>query len=123
MIRLSVFLLCLLSLSAVRSEIGLPAVVGDHMVLQQRSAVPLWGTARSGGLVKITPSWDHRVYSVTAAVDGSWRVRIKTPVAGGPYTITLDDGKKLVLSDVLIGEVWICSGQSNMEMPVKGFMN
>ena len=123
MIRLSVFLFFLLSLSAVRSEIGLPAVVGDHMVLQQRSAVPLWGTARPGGLVKVTPSWDHRVYSVTAAVDGSWRVRIKTPVAGGPYTITLDDGKKLVLSDVLIGEVWICSGQSNMEMPVKGFMN
>jgi sialate O-acetylesterase len=93
------------------------------MVLQQRSRVALWGTARPHALVKVTVSWDHRVYSVGVAADSSWRVMVNTPAAGGPYTITLDDGRKLVLSDVLIGEVWVCSGQSNMEMPVKGFKN
>ena len=118
-------LLALLMLNVViaHSEIGLPAVIGDNMVLQQRSTVPLWGTAGAKTLVKAMPSWDHHTYSTIAAADGSWRIMIKTPVAGGPYTITLDDGKKLVIRNVLIGEVWICSGQSNMEMPVKGFAN
>jgi sialate O-acetylesterase len=104
-------------------EVSLPAIIGSNMVLQQQTQVPLWGKARHNATLKLTTSWDHLSYSTLIAADGSWRVLIKTPAAGGPYTIVLDDGKELVLSNVLIGEVWICSGQSNMEMPVKGFKN
>ena len=104
-------------------QISLPAIISSNMVLQQHTEVPLWGKARHSSALKVATSWDHASYSTRVDADGSWRVMIKTPAAGGPYSITLDDGKPLVLSNVLIGEVWICSGQSNMEMPVKGFKN
>ncbi|HWB92331.1 MAG TPA: sialate O-acetylesterase [Puia sp.] len=115
--------LMLLSSASAWAEIELPEVIADSMVLQQRSQVALWGTARSRGRVIVTPSWDHHPYTTVAGADGSWRVLVATPAAGGPYTITFDDGKKKELRGILIGEVWICSGQSNMEMPVKGFGN
>lgn len=105
------------------AEIELPEVIADSMVLQQKSTVALWGVARSRAGVTVTPSWDNHPYTTVAAADGSWRVLIVTPAAGGPYSIVFTDGKKKVLRDILIGEVWICSGQSNMEMPVKGFIN
>lgn len=104
--------------------ITLPAVFGDHMVLQQQSAVRWWGTARQSAEVHITTSWNNKVYKLKAGKDGHWQGLIHTPAAGGPYIITLDDGAgKQVISDVLIGEVWLCAGQSNMEMPVKGAKN
>ncbi len=64
--------------------------------------------------------WYYR-YTTTSAMDGTWKIQVQTPSAGGPYTITISDGKPVTLTNVLIGEVWLCSGQSNMEMPVKGF--
>ncbi|HEY4112229.1 sialate O-acetylesterase [Puia sp.] len=109
--------------ASIRAEVTLPAVIADSMVLQQKSEVALWGWAKGGTRIIVTPSWDHHPYTTVAAGDGSWRVRVATPAAGGPYTISFDDGKKKVLREILIGEVWICSGQSNMEMPVKGFGN
>lgn len=122
------FLLWVLTLTGfltARSEITLPSLIGSNMVLQQKSKVPLWGKARPHATVRVTTSWDHGMVSAVAAADSSWKVLVKTPAAGGPFTITLEEGtgKKLVLTNVLIGEVWICSGQSNMEMPVKGFKN
>src|SRR5690606_32760256 len=62
-------------------------------------------------------------YSATTQQDSSWRVNVATPEAGGPYTISFDDGDVLTLENILIGEVWVCSGQSNMSMPIKGFKN
>jgi sialate O-acetylesterase len=105
------------------AEIELPAVISDSMVLQQKSDVELWGWAKKGAKVTVVTSWNNKVYGVVAGADGGWRVMVGTPAAGGPYSISFDDGKKKVLRDILIGEVWICSGQSNMEMPVKGFGN
>lgn len=93
------------------------------MVLQQRSDVLLWGKATAGSKVTVTPSWDHKAYGVTAGGDGAWKVMVKTPGAGGPYSIRFSDGKTVTLNNILIGEVWLCSGQSNIEMPVKGFRN
>ena len=63
------------------------------------------------------------MYTVKAGSDGKWKVKVATPSAGGPYEISISDGKTLKLKNVLIGEVWVCSGQSNMEMPVKGYFN
>lgn len=88
------------------------------MVLQQQSDVKIWGRAKPGKAVKVTISWDGKTYAATASASGGWEVRVSTPVAGGPYTVTVSDGKPVELKNVLIGEVWLCSGQSNMEMRV-----
>ena len=96
-------------------------IFADNMVLQQNAQVAFWGEAQAGAKVKITPSWSRKSVRVQADADGKWFTRLATPSAGGPYEIVLEDGEKTRISNVLIGEVWLCSGQSNMEMPVKGW--
>jgi sialate O-acetylesterase len=103
------------------AAIKLPAVLADHMVLQQKSNVPLWGQAKANAVISIKTSWNKKVYQAKADPQGKWRQMVQTPTAGGPYTITFSDGTPLELTDILIGEVWVCSGQSNMEMPMRGF--
>lgn len=100
------------------AKVTLPAIFTDNMVLQQQSDVKIWGKAKPGKAVKVTTSWDGKSYTTTAAASGDWEVRVSTPVAGGPYTVTVSDGKPVELKNVLIGEVWLCTGQSNMEMRV-----
>ena len=74
--------------------------------------------------MKVTTSWNDAVYTAKAGKDGKWMVKVTTPAASyQPLSITFDDGDLLTLNDVLAGEVWVCAGQSNMEMPVKGFGN
>ena len=92
------------------------------MVLQQQSLCRLWGKATPGKSLTVTTSWNNRKYKTIASENGEWLVEVNTPKAGGPYKITFDDGEKTILDNILIGEVWICSGQSNMEMPVQGFL-
>ena len=106
--------------SSLYAKVELPSVIGDNMVLQQQTQVALWGRT-TGKKVVISPSWTRRKTVVVPKDDGKWFTRISTPEAGGPYTITLNDGEKLTIENVLIGEVWYCSGQSNMEMPMQGF--
>lgn len=120
------FLALYLSLSAVvaTAAIELPAVIGDGMVLQQQSKAALWGHSSTRGPITIVTSWDKRNYQVRPGADGQWRTAVQTPGAGGPFEIKISDGSSVkILRNILIGEVWICSGQSNMEMPVKGFFN
>ena len=105
------------------AEIKLPSIFGNHMVLQQETNVAIWGQALPGRTVSVVSSWDHEHYKTKSDNQGHWRLKIKTPKAGGPYVITLSDDSTLELKDILIGEVWLCSGQSNMEMPMKGFHN
>lgn len=104
------------------ADIRLPAVISDGMVLQQKSSDPIWGWASPGEQITVKGSWLKGVPVKTKADEkGKWMVKLKTPQAGGPYTITIQGGQTLVLHNVLIGEVWVCSGQSNMEMPVSGW--
>ncbi len=105
----------------IQAEVRLPRFFSDNMVLQQQTECNLWGTADKGKTVSITTSWNNKTYQVKASKDGKFEVRVQTPEAGGPYDITLSDGKAITLKNILIGEVWICSGQSNMEMQMKGF--
>ncbi len=106
------------------AKVVLPHVFGDNMVLQQQTSANIWGTAEPNSTVTVTPSWNSAAaVSVQSDADGKWTASVTTPTAGGPYTLTVSDGEELKLSNVLIGEVWICSGQSNMEMPMKGFNN
>ena len=103
------------------AKIVLPNILNDNMVLQQQTSVKLWGKANPNKKVKVLPSWNEIEYSTIADADGKWMVTVSTPKAGGPYEIRFTDGEELTLKNVLIGEVWFCSGQSNMEMPVRGF--
>ena len=115
------------------AKIKLPAVLDDNMVLQRRTDVKFWGWADPGSLVRVTPSWDGSSVTASAGEDGKWLCTMPSPEAGGPYEITFEQiakgkaGRKgnaedvLTLRNILVGEVWLCSGQSNMEMPVKGF--
>ena len=103
------------------ARVTLPKMFAPGMVLQRETQANLWGWADKGATVKITTSWDKHTYKTTAGADGRWRQAVGTPEAGGPYSITLSDGEKTIIDNVLIGEVWICSGQSNMEMQMKGF--
>lgn len=101
--------------------IELPWFFGDNMVLQQQTKAAIWGQAKASSTVTIIPSWSKKKYTVKADAGGKWKTQIETPVAGGPYTIRVSDGDAITLNNVLIGEVWLCSGQSNMEMPMKGY--
>lgn len=106
-----------INLSISAQQLRLPSVFSSNMVLQQNSKVTLWGWASSYDQVTITTSWSTKTLQVKAGVkDSIWKTIINTPSAGGPYTITIKaKDKELKLENVLIGEVWICSGQSNME--------
>lgn len=101
--------------------IVLPDVITDNMVLQQKDETTFWGKAAPGKTITITPSWSNKSYTTSIDANGNWKLKIKTPVAGGPYNISLNDGELLVLKNVMVGEVWLCSGQSNMEMPLAGW--
>lgn len=116
-------LAALFAASGTNAKVTLPKLFADGMVMQRESNANLWGTAKTSATVKITTSWDNKTYVTKTDGNGSWKASVKTPAAGGPYSITFSDGEKTTLNNILIGEVWICSGQSNMEMPMKGYKN
>ena len=97
-------------------------VFSDHMVLQQQTTTPVWGWGDPGKTVTVKGSWNNKAVKARVAGDGTWRVELAVPEAGGPYVLTVRSGKEtLTVNDVALGEVWVCSGQSNMEMPMRGF--
>ncbi|MGZ5248507.1 MAG: sialate O-acetylesterase, partial [Flavitalea sp.] len=110
------FLFMLLISVTATSQVRLPAVFSDHMVLQQQSDVKVWGWSEPNEKITLKTSWDTATYRATGSVYATWEMIIKTPKAGGPFTITIDGNNHTELKDVMVGEVWICSGQSNMEM-------
>ena len=118
---LAISVVATLALSA-QAKVRLPHIIGDNMVLQQQTEARLWGWAKPGRTVKVTTSWNNDVVTAKAAKDGTWLVKVKTPKASyEPLSVTFDDGEPLTIQNVVSGEVWVCAGQSNMEMPLKGF--
>ena len=111
----------LLLSGSLEAKVTLPAVFGDNMVFQQKTNAAVWGKADPGKTVKLVPGWDKKTYTAKADEKGNWKVTMPTPGYGGPYAITISDGEPLTLNNVLVGEVWVCSGQSNMEMPLAGW--
>ena len=109
--------------TTISAKVVLPKIFASGMVMQQQTDANLWGEAKADATVKIATSWNKKTVSVKAGNDGKWAAKIQTPAAGGPYYITFNDGEKTVIDNILVGELWICSGQSNMEMPMKGFKN
>ncbi len=119
--KLSMLLLLLLvALVTVEgASLQLPKILGDHMVLQQKSFAKIWGWAGPEQVVKVTTSWNEKTYRVVADQEGNWEVSVATGKAGGPYTVSIEADVTRVLKDILLGEVWICSGQSNMEWQLR----
>lgn len=116
---LIISILCISSLAA---KIKIASVLGDNMVLQRNSEVKIWGTADASQKITVLADWNKQKVSTTANEKGEWIIKVVTTEAGGPYSIQILSGKeKIKISNVLLGEVWLCSGQSNMEMPVQGF--
>lgn len=110
----------LLSFSSI-AQIELSNLFSDNMVLQQESHVNFWGKAKKNQELIIYTSWSAKIIRTIVKDDGSWEVKIKTPSAGGPYNIQVTcDGETKTINNVLIGEVWLASGQSNMEMTLSG---
>ncbi len=113
-----------LAASAADAKVRLPHIIGDNMVLQQQTDARLWGWDKPGTRVSVTVSWNEETYTATTGRDGKWMVKVPTPKASyTPLSITFDDGEPTTISNVLSGEVWVCAGQSNMEMPMRGFGN
>lgn len=106
--------LAFVSLSC-KAGVRLPAIFSDNMVLQQQADVVLWGWSAPGEKIYITTSWNGATDTVSANGNAHWNTTIHTPAAGGPYTITFKASNTIVLNDVMLGEVWVCSGQSNMQ--------
>jgi len=98
------------------ADVRLPKIFGDHAVLQRGKPIPVWGTADPGE--KVTVEWRGQKVSTTADRDGKWRVTLKPMPAGGPYEMVIKGKNAVVLKDILVGDVWVCSGQSNMEWPL-----
>lgn len=102
------------------ASLRIPAILGDHMVLQQKTTVNIWGWASPGNQVEVLTGWNGQTYTTLADQQGRWLTRVETDPAGGPFELTIRSDTTLVLRDILLGEVWICSGQSNMEYPMSG---
>lgn len=115
------FLVALFVSNIAFAEVQLPAIFSDNMVLQQKSNVTIWGSADKNTTISIYTSWNDKLYKTKSDKNGEWKSEIQTPTYGGPYTIRVSEENTIVLKNVLIGEVWLCSGQSNMEMPLAGW--
>ena len=122
------FILCVVCtlaplFSLMAEPLKVAKIFSDNMVLQQQSNAPIWGWAEPNAKVVVKASWASKAYTAKADAEGAWQVEVATPAYGGPYIVNVSSGKEHVeLKDVLIGEVWICSGQSNMEMPISGYV-
>ncbi len=109
---------CLFGASAHAADLRLPAIFADHAVLQQKAPVPVWGWGEPGA--KVTVAIAKKSQDATVSPDGRWRLDLPPVKAGGPYELTVSSGdKQIVLKDILFGEVWLASGQSNMQWSIK----
>jgi sialate O-acetylesterase len=112
----------LLSINAIRAEVRLPAFVSSNMVLQRNTNVIIWGWADSKEKIQIGASWLKKPKQIIADNDGNWQIEVETTLNKGPQTIHIKSNESdILLENILFGEVWLCSGQSNMEQSVKGF--
>src|SRR5262245_40636811 len=114
--RMLIFLALAAIPLAARADVKLPKIFGDSMVLQQKTDAAVWGWADKGE--EVTVSLGETKVSAKAGDDGKWSLKLATPTAGGPFELKVKGKNEITLKDVYVGEVWICSGQSNMEWTV-----
>lgn len=119
-LQLLIFVLFVLP-KTIFADVKLNTIFSDRMVVQQDVEIPIWGWADAGEKVTVNASWGAQGSVVTGA-DGKWKVTIKTPKAGGPFKITVKGRNSITINDVLSGEVWLCTGQSNMDFALEKFV-
>lgn len=123
-IKILNFILVILCASSGTAKVVLPDIISNNMVLQQDAQVRLWGKALPNGQIVVTVSWNSQKFTTLSDKKGNWEIGITTPRGSYiPQNIEISDGESVTLTNILIGEVWLCSGQSNMEMPLRGFQN
>ncbi|MEP0369100.1 MAG: sialate O-acetylesterase [Cyclobacteriaceae bacterium] len=106
------------------AQVELPSIFGSNMVIQRNNDVSIWGSGPARSEIVVTTSWNGSTYTTKTDKEGNWILKVKTTNAGGPYQVDISNGGETVsLENVMIGEVWVCSGQSNMERPLKGAGN
>ena len=103
------------------ADIKLPQIIGSNMVLQQKTTIKVWGWGDSGEKITLTANWQKNKLSTTTGSDGKWYIDLETIEGGGPYQIVLKGKNTITLDNILLGEVWLCSGQSNMRQPLSGY--
>jgi sialate O-acetylesterase len=108
---------------AAYADIRLPSIIGDNMVLQGGDMVPIWGWADPNEEISVSLSWRDAGWTLQTPPDGKWMFKTRPPEVGGPYEITLKGKNTVAIRNILVGEVWVCSGQSNMEWPVRRSAN
>ena len=111
--------LALIVTSQIIANVTLPKIFGENMVLQRDRPIPIWGWADANE--NITIRFNHQSKSVTADKNGNWKINLDKESAGGPYQLVVKGKNTVTFKNVLVGVVWICSGQSNMEMPIEGW--
>lgn len=117
-----ILLLCLLVVESIMAGIRLPAIISSNMVLQRNAEITIWGWADAGEQITINTSWLNSPFLMTADKNGDWILYQKTTDSKTHQSITLsDETSTLLLENIVFGEVWLCSGQSNMEQPLNGF--
>ena len=119
--RLLRFILPFLIAASANGAVRLPAIISDNMVLQQGIKVRIWGSANAGERVAVT--FDKKTSNITADAQGRWQVLLGPFKAGGPFELTVKGDNVLTVKNILVGEVWLCSGQSNMEWPLANTTN
>lgn len=119
--KVVLLLSCIVAGAAAFANVRLPKLFGDSMVLQRDKPIPVWGWASAGETVAI--QFHNQKKTARAGRDGKWKVTLNPETAGGPYTLLVKGKNTVTLNDVLVGDVWVCSGQSNMEWPVAASNN
>ena len=117
MTRLFSFIIVIILSAEAAGQIRLPRLISDNMVLQRNAPLTIWGWAAAGEKVRVR--FNHKTYSTTTAADSTWRVTLSAQTAGGPYNMEIQGSNQIVVKNILIGDVWVCSGQSNMELPME----
>src|SRR5215471_7401756 len=104
--------LCLISMQPVFSQVRLPRLIRDSMILQRDSKIKMWGWASPGEKLQI--KFNGKTVKTTTGSNGMWEMLLPPMKAGGPYTMNIDGKNHIVINNILVGDIWICSGQSNM---------
>jgi sialate O-acetylesterase len=115
--RLIVISFCLITRCCANAQIKLPQIIRDSMVLQRDAKINIWGWALQGE--KVTVKFNGKTYKATTGNDGKWMLQLPSIKAGGPYNMEISGKNKIVLHNILVGDVWLCAGQSNMEHQMK----
>lgn len=106
----------------VLADVSVNAIFSNHIVIQRETQIPIWGWADPNEAIKVVGSWGESA-TVVAGANGTWKIKLKTPKAGGPFQIVITGKNEIVIDDVLSGEVWLCTGQSNMDFALAKFLN